>query len=333
MDSPALSAFVEARARLQDAIRHTPSWRWDDPRVAAWLPGGAEPWFKLELFQHTGSFKARAALLHARSLGPGERERGLVAVSAGNHGLAVAWAARALGTTAKIVMPRSADPIRVQGCAALGAVVVLADDVHAAFAESRRIEHDEGRSFVHPFEGPTVALATGGIALELLHDVPALDAVVVPIGGGGLAAGIAAVVKAQRPDCAVYGVEPEGADSMTRSLAAGAPRGIDRVRTIADSLGAPHAEPYSFGLCQRFLDDVVRVDDEALCRALALLFTSAKLAVEPAGAAAVAGMIGPLRERLAGRRVGLVVCGANIGATVFADLLGRGSAGIRREGG
>ena len=167
---------------------------------------------------------------------------------------------------------------------------------------------------MHPFEGPRTALGTATLGLELMEQVPDLDAVIVPIGGGGLCAGVAAAVKLVAAGCLVFGVEPEGADSMRRSFAAGSPQAIDAVRTIADSLGAPHAAPYSFDLCRRYVDELVLVDDDALRRAMLLLFTSAKLAVEPAGAAATAALCGPLRERLAGRRVGLVVCGANIDA-------------------
>ena len=140
---------------------------------------------------------------------------------------------------------------------------------------------------------------------------------IVPIGGGGLCAGVAAAVKLVRPRCLVFGVEPEGADSMRRSLAAGSPQSIDAVRTIADSLGAPYAAPYSFDVVRRNIDDLVLVDDDALRRAMLLLFASAKLAVEPAGAAATAALCGPLRERLDGKRVGLIVCGANIDAENF----------------
>jgi threonine dehydratase len=148
-----------------------------------------------------------------------------------------------------------------------------------------------------------------------------LDAVIVPIGGGGLCAGVAAAVKLARPRCLVFGVEPAGADSMHRSFAAGSPQSIEAVRTIADSLGAPHAAPYSYALCHRYVDELVLVDDDALRRGMRLLFESAKLAVEPAGAAATAALSGPLRERLDGQRVGLVVCGANIDTATFAKHL------------
>jgi threonine dehydratase len=140
----------------------------------------------------------------------------------------------------------------------------------------------------------------------------------VGIGGGGLAAGVSAAVKQARPDCLVFGVEPEGADSMHRSFAAGKPEAIERVTTIADSLGAPYAAPYSFAVCRRHLDGLVKIDDDAMRRAMGLLFREMKLAVEPAGAAATAALCGPLRERLAGRRVGVLVSGTNIDPATFA---------------
>jgi threonine dehydratase len=146
--------------------------------------------------------------------------------------------------------------------------------------------------------------------------------VIVPIGGGGLIAGIACAVKQLRPDCLVLGVEPVGADSMSRSFAAGSPQAIDRVATIADSLGAPYALPYSFALCRRFVDEIVRIEDAAMIEAIGLAFDGLKLALEPAGAAATAALLGPLRERLAGRRAGVLVCGSNIDLAGFARLLG-----------
>jgi threonine dehydratase len=154
-----------------------------------------------------------------------------------------------------------------------------------------------------------------------MEDAPGLDAVIVPIGGGGLIAGIAAAVKLLRPETLVFGVEPEGADSMHRSFAAGSPQPIEAVRTIADSLGAPHAAPYSFALTRRYVDELVMVSDDLLRSGMRLLFETAKLAVEPAGAAATAALCGPLRDRLRGKRVGLIVCGANIDPQTFATQL------------
>ena len=225
-----------------------------------------------------------------------------------------------LHTTAKVVMPKTANPFRVARCRSYGAEVVLVDDVRQAFARVQQIQQEEGRFFVHPFEGPLTALGTATVGLEFCAQVPNLDAVIIPIGGGGLCAGMAAAIKQLQPACKVFGVEPVGADSMTRSFAAGTPQAIEAVRTIADSLGAPYALPYSFELCRHFVDDLVLIDDEAMRRAMGLLFSSMKLAVEPAGAAATAALCGPLRDRLRGQRVGVIVCGANIDLESFARL-------------
>jgi threonine dehydratase len=315
---PTLEAIRATREKLGDRVVTTPVRRLDDDRLARRLGPETQVFLKEELFQRTGSFKPRGALSVMLDLSPEALARGVTAVSAGNHAMAVGYAARALGTTAKVVMPKNANPFRVQGCRDLGAEVDLVDDVHKAFARVHEIQETEGRSFVHPFEGPLTALGTATLGLELMEQVGDLDAVVVPIGGGGLCAGVAAAVKLMRPATLVFGVEPRGADSMHRSFAAGSPQAIEAVRTIADSLGAPHAAPYSFDLCRRYVDELVLVDDDELRSAMLLLFAAAKLAVEPAGAAATAALCGLLRARLRGKRVGLVVCGANLDHVSFA---------------
>lgn len=321
-----LAAIRQAAGELSGFVRRTPTWELQGSGLAARLPAGTRVVAKLELFQHTGSFKVRAAFLALRRLSPEQRARGVVTFSAGNHAVALAFCARQIGTSARVVMPRSASPARVDAARALGAEIELCADVHAALARTEAIVAAEGRTFVHPFEGRTVALGTATVGLELVEDAPDLDVVVVPVGGGGLCAGVAAAVKQALPRCTVVGVEPEGADTMHRSFAAGTPQAIERIATIADSLGAPRAAPFSFETCRRFVDDLVRVDDDALCAALAVLFADAKLAVEPAGAAATAAVLGPLRSRVAGKTVGVVVCGANIDATTFTRHLERGTA-------
>jgi len=322
-DHPHTEQIAAARARLNDLVIETPVHHWRGPEIAAAVGADTEVRLKLELFQYTGSFKARGALTNMLNLAPEALARGVTAVSAGNHAIAVAYAAKTLGTSAKVVMMKTANPFRVERCRSYGAEVVLAEDVDSAFDTVRRIEKEEGRSFVHPYEGELTILGTATLGYEWCRQTPDLDAIIVPIGGGGLAAGIACAVKQLRPDCPVFGVEPEGADSMHRSFAAGEPRPIERVGTIADSLGAPFALPYSFGLCRRFLDDLVMIDDDAMRRAMGLLFREMKLAVEPAGAAATAALCGPLRERLAGKRVGVIVCGSNIDTATFARHLGQ----------
>ena len=183
---------------------------------------------------------------------------------------------------------------------------------------------DEGLTFIHPFDGPNVARGTGTLGAEIAEDVPDLDAVVVAVGGGGLASGMARAIKLLQPKCQIYGVEPVGAPSMRRSFDEGAPVKLERIDTIADSLAPPMALPYSYGLARAHMDDIVLVDDDAICAGLALLQAEARLAVEPAPAAAIAAAMGPLRERLAGKRVCLVICGANIDAETFGRLLERG---------
>ncbi len=318
MRIPTVAEIRAARERLDDFIVETPVWRWRNREIAERVGPETQVFLKLELFQHTGTFKPRGALTVMLNLDQAALRRGVTAVSAGNHALAVAYAAQLLGTTAKVVMPKTANPIRVAGCRAFGAIVELVEDVHQAFERVRQIEAEEGRTFIHPFEGPLTALGTATVGLEFCAQVPDLDAVIVPIGGGGLCAGIATAVKLLQPRCQVLGVEPEGADTMHRSFASGKSEAIDKIRTIADSLGAPHAAPYSFGLCRQYVDDLVLVSDAALRQAMALLFRSVKLAVEPAGAAATAALCGPLRERLRGKRVGLIVCGSNIDIATFA---------------
>lgn len=312
------------RQKLNDFVLETPVWRWQGQEIVDIVGARSEIFLKLELFQHTGSFKPRGALSVMLDLDRAALEQGVTAVSAGNHAIAVAFAARLLGTTAKVVMPKTANPFRVERCRGYGAEVVLVEDVQQAFERVRQIQHEEGRHFVHPFEGPLTALGTATVGLEFCSQVADLDAVIIPIGGGGLCAGMAAAIKQLQPDCAIYGVEPEGADTMHRSFAAGSPQSIAKVRTIADSLGAPMALPYSFDLCRRYVDELVMIDDEQMRQAMRLLFSLMKLAVEPAGAAATAALCGPLAERLRSKRVGVIVCGSNIDVGTFARLVGGG---------
>ena len=310
----------KAAEMLRGKIIETPVHYWDSPESQDLKTLGISPFMKLELFQHTGTFKARGALLNALALSADERSRGVTAVSAGNHAIATAWAAHQVGTSAKVVMLSSASKIRVEKCEAYGAEVIMCDDIHGAFDLVRQIEQDEGRTFIQPFEGGNVALGTGTIGLEMMAQIPNLDSVIIPIGGGGLISGISAAIKAMNPKIKVYGVEPEGAQSMTISLAKGEPSAIDSVKTIADSLGAPHAAPYSFSLVQQCVDDVVIISDDQMKDAMRKIFTGLKLAVEPAGAAATAALMGPLKEKVANQNVGVIVCGANIAVSDFCKI-------------
>jgi threonine dehydratase len=294
--SPTLSAIRAVAAGLAGKVARTPVMDWSASELTGRLAAGTRVNLKFELFQHTGSFKARGALAVIQSLPPERLVNGVTAVSAGNHAIATAWAAREAGVDAKVVMTASASPARVEKVWRYGGEVVLAPDVQAAFSLVKQIEQDEGRAFIHPFEGPVTALGTATLGLEWLDQAGALDAVIVPVGGGGLIAGISAAVKQASPSTLVFGVEPVGADSMSRSFAAGAPQAIDRVATIADSLGAPFALPYSYALCRRHVDEIVRIEDAAMVDAMKLYLDTLKLMLEPAGASALAALMGPLRE-------------------------------------
>jgi len=222
-------------------------------------------------------------------------------------------------------MISTANPSRVEACRRYGAELVMTDDIHQAFDLAEDIQRKEGRFFVHPFEGPGVATGTGTVGLEISEQLDQFDAVVVPVGGGGLIGGISNAIKQLRPDCEVIGVEPDGADSMHRSFAAGKPQSIDQVGTIADSLGAPFALPYSFELCKANVDRLVLVSDRELRSTMGLLFERMKFAVEPACAASTAAFLGPLRESMQGKTVVLVFCGSNIDWKTFAEQVVFGS--------
>lgn len=267
--------------------------------------------FKFELLQASGTFKARGAFSNLLALSAEQRRAGVTCVSAGNHAVAVAYAAMTLGIVAKVVMIKTASPFRIGLCRQYGAEVVIDDDGASAFERVRAIERDEGRFFVHPFNGHRTVLGTATLGLEWALQAPELDALILPIGGGGLAAGVSTAFKLLQPGCTIYGVEPEGADAMAQSIRAGHPLKMGPMQGIADSLMAPHTEAYSFELCRAHIDALVTVSDDQIRRAMLSLFEELKLAPEPACAAASAGLLGPLRERLAGRRVGVLLCGTN----------------------
>jgi threonine dehydratase len=317
-----LADIRSARNLLGDRIRTTPTLTLRGPAIEAALAPGTQAVLKLELFQHTGSFKARGALVNTLSLTAEERARGICAISAGNHAIAAAFAARAVGTSAKVVMKVGANPFRVAECQRYGAEIVLEPDFQVAFRRVDEIREREGRTLVHPFEGLRTARGTGTLGLEFIEQVPDLEAVIIPVGGGGLAAGVSTALRLSKPDIEIYGVEPFGADSMYRSFEKGSPQAIEKIDTIADSLGAPYALPISYALCRASIDEIVRIRDEEMVAAMRFLLGHVRLAVEPAGASATAALLGPLRERLAGRRVGLIVCGSNIDAATYSRLIG-----------
>lgn len=318
-----LEAIDDNHNRLAGKIRHTPTIQIEGDFVREHL-GQGQLYLKLECFQHTGTFKARGALTVANAIPTEARKNGITAASAGNHAIAAAWVGQELGLSAKVAMQSTANPFRVGLAESYGAEVILCDGGVATIAEAQRLEAEEGRTFIHPFEGMNTTLGTAGVGLEFIEDTPDLDAVIVAVGGGGLMSGVAAAIKLTNPACKVYGVEPTGADSMSQSFLAGKPMHLDAIDTIADSLAPPMALPFGYAVCRKYVDEIVTVDDDQICAGMVVLQEQAKLAIEPAAGAAMAGMIWPLRGQLVGKKVGVLICGANIDAATYSGYLDRG---------
>ncbi|WP_446830154.1 threonine ammonia-lyase [Candidatus Foliamicus sp.] len=319
---PSLAEIRAYRDRARELVARTPVHEWRGPAIDEQAPG-MRICAKLELLQLTGTFKARGALAWMLSLSREQLDKGVTAISAGNHAIAVAWAAHVMGASAHVVIISPANPARVRQARAWGARVEMADSAEAGFERVLRIESEQGRTLVHPFEGRAIAIGTGALAVEWLEQVPDLDALVIPVGGGGLVGGIAAAAKQRKPDIAVYGAEPVGADSMFQSLARNEPVSARRLNSIADSLRAPNAREYSFTLTRRYMDALAQVSDAEIQDAMRLILGELKMMVEPACATALAAASGPLRERLQGKHVGVLFCGSNIDIGTFHGLLQR----------
>jgi threonine dehydratase len=271
---------------------------------------------KLEHFQHSGSFKLRGALSVIKSLTEAQVKKGLVTVSAGNHAIATAYAAQVFNTTAKVIMLPTANPERIRKAKSYGAEVLIATDGVTAFAQAVEIQKSTGRSFIHPFEGPHTTLGCATLGLEWMEQAGELDVAILPIGGGGLASGVAFALKEINPKCWVIGVNPKGAEAMYQSIKSGVKTPNERVVKIADSLCPPYVGDYTFTLCQKYLDEMVLVSEEEIALAMRLLFQEFKFLIEGAGAASLAAAI-QLKTRFSGKRVGIIVCGSNIDPTTF----------------
>lgn len=319
---PSPEQIAQARAALERRIVKTPMLALQTDPIARPFSLTRQAAVKLELFQHAGSFKARGNLLGIDRLSEAQRSAGVVAASGGNHALAVAWAAQQQDIDATLVVPKATDPARVEACRALGGRVILADSIAATFAEMNRIAETEGATVMHPFEGEHMTLGAATLGAEIAEEFPEIDLMVVAVGGGGLIGGLAAAVKQARPECEVVGVEPTGADSLYRSFEVGEPVELEQVKTVADSLGSPRALPFSFGVAQTHVDRVVRIPDDRIIDAAKLMRDGLNLMVEPACAAALAAVSGPLQSDLADRSVCVLACGSNIGKERYGSLIG-----------
>ena len=307
-----------AAARIEGIANRTPVFtsRTLDERTDASVH------LKAECFQRGGAFKFRGAYNKIASLAPDVRGRGVLAYSSGNHAQAVAIAARLLGTTATIVMPEDTPPAKLDATRGYGAEIVSYDRwKEDRDAIGRRLAEERGVELVRPYDDALVMAGQGTAALELLEDVPELDALVVPVGGGGLISGCATVAKALRPGIRVVGVEPEAGDDTRRSLAAGERVRVDVPRTIADGLGAPEPGELTFEVTRTLVDEIVTVTDDEILDAMAFLFDRLKLVTEPSGAVGIAALLTG-RVSAPGARIGVVISGGNVGVSRFATLLG-----------
>jgi threonine dehydratase len=278
---------------------------------------GPDTFLKAELFQKTGSFKPRGMLNKVASLSPDEKERGIVTWSAGNAAQGAAFAAAAEGIPCTVFMWATANPLKVAATRGYGAEVDLAAE-SPADAHDRLLQYVEetGRTFVHPFDDPVLQAGHGTLGLEVVEDVPDVATMVVPIGGGGLIAGVASAV-----DCRVVGVEPERAPSLTAALEAGEPVRIEP-SSVADGLNAPFTGAGTLEVCRERVDEIVLVTEDEIEEGMRFLYTRAKLACEPAGAAAVAALLAGKVGREAGPLVA-VVSGGNADPKVAAAILAR----------
>jgi len=295
---------------------------------------GHRVWLKREDLQPVFSFKLRGAYAKMAALTPEQLAQGVVAASAGNHAQGVALAAQRLGCRALILMPQTTPEIKVDAVRRMGAEVVLWGDAYDdAYTEARRREAAEGLVFVHPYDDADVIAGQGTIGLELLRQAPVpLDAVFVAVGGGGLIAGIGAVLKYLRPEIRVIGVEPSDADAMSRSLAAGERVRLDRVGRFADGVAVRQVGELPFALAQLVVDEIVVVDTDAICAAMKDVFEDRRCVLEPAGALAYAGLKAwAARQERPGQNLVAIACGANLNFDSLRFVSERAEIGERRE--
>jgi len=303
-----LDAIREAAERIRGKVHRTPLLSASQLGERA----GVRLFLKCESFQKTGSFKARGALNKVLSLSDAERGHGLVTVSAGNHAAAVAWAARMGGCSAVVVMPTAAPRSKIEAVHAYGAEIVFHPDRATLFDRLREVQEARGLTFVHPFDDAVVLAGAGTAGLEVTEDLPDIEAVVVPVGGGGLLGGVASAVKQARPLTRVVAVELEAGPGLAPALAAGQPVTVTRPETLADGMTPPFVGALPLAIAREAVDEIVTVTEDEIREGMRLLATRAKLYVEGAGAAATAALCAGKVALPSGARVVALVSGGNV---------------------
>ncbi len=322
-----LKDIENAAAFLKGKITHTPT----RPVPSAFTIPGTELFLKLENEQTTGSFKLRGALNKMQSLTPEERRRGVVLSSAGNHAQGVAYAAKAIGVTAHIVMPLTTPIVKINATRSYGADVILFGEFYdEAYAHARELEKEKGYIFVHAFEDPVVIAGQGTLGLEIMQQIPNLDSIVVPIGGGGLISGIATAAKALNPKIRIVGVVSDQTQAMM-NLKNHQPviEKKKKISTIAEGIAVKNPSPLMYSTyIDPLVDEIVAVDDNEIAQAIVFLMEKAKTVTEGAGAAAFAAVLTKGAALNLGKKSCIVLCGGNIDFTVMAKVIERG---LRQE--
>jgi threonine dehydratase len=315
-----LAEIHAAMARIRDSIYLSPCARSEEMSQLT----GNSVYLKLDNLQRTGAFKERGALNKLLTLTEEERSRGVIAASAGNHAQGLAYHAGRHGIRAQIVMPLTTPLIKVSATKGYGAEVVLhGANYDEACEEAVRRSEQSGMTFVHPFDDEVVIAGQGTMGLEILQQVPDMEAIVAPIGGGGLIAGVACAVKETNPKVRVIGVQPARLPSMKVAIAEGHPVTLSPAATIADGIAVRRAGEKTLPLIQKYVDDIVTVDEEEIANAVLLLLEREKTLAEGAGAAAIAALINR-KTPLNGKKVAVLVCGGNIDVSLLSRIMERG---------
>jgi threonine dehydratase len=312
-----LEDIERARSRIAGPIVQTPLL----PAFGLEVPEGNELWVKAESLQRTGSFKARGAYNAVSGLSEELRRRGVITYSSGNHGQAVAFAAQAMGIHAVVVMPEDAIPLKVALTRQWGAEVEFAG--HGSLDRQRRaleLVDERGYTVIPPFDDPGIIAGQGTAGLEIVEQLPDVDAVVVQVGGGGLISGIATAVRSLRPEVRVIGVEPEGGADARDSFASGALTTWERIDTVADGLRTSRIGELNFAAIRSYVDEIVTVSDQEILKTVALLAGGMKIVAEPSGAVATAAVLGG-HTGLKGKRIVAIVSGGNIDPDLLARCL------------
>lgn len=319
--APTINDIVSARRILNGVIRKTPL---QTSRTFSNMTS-SKLHLKLECLQLTGSFKVRGAYVKVSSLSEQQTRHGVIAASAGNHAQGVAFAAASKNIPCTIVMPQNASPAKVSATRSYGAKVILeGSNYDEAWEAASRIAQAEGMSIIHAFDDPTVIAGQGTVGLEILDELPDVSRVYVPVGGGGLAAGVALAIKSKRPDAKIIGVESKAFPAMKESVAAGSLQSVKRGYTVADGISVKNPGRLTFEIIRKHLDDIVLVEDMAIVKTMFLLMERAKLVVEPAGAASLAYLLSNGKHPNSGEKIVSILSGGNIDMYLLGQIVAKG---------